>query len=57
MAAQVFGENSNWLLNALVSTPIVLVFAGLSWRFIEKPALALKARKSAGATVSEAGLG
>lgn len=52
-AAQFFGESSNWLLNGLVSTPIVLVLAGLSWIFIEKPALALKARSSVSGVVSK----
>lgn len=35
------------LLNFAVSLPIALIAAGLSWRLIEKPALALKSRNSA----------
>jgi peptidoglycan/LPS O-acetylase OafA/YrhL len=45
MAAQ-FWSNSNWLINGLASMPFVLVLAALSWRFIEKPALSLKAGSS-----------
>jgi peptidoglycan/LPS O-acetylase OafA/YrhL len=42
--AQTLGTASTWFLNGLIATPIVLTMAALSWRFIEKPALALKER-------------
>jgi peptidoglycan/LPS O-acetylase OafA/YrhL len=33
-----------WLTNVLLATPVTFLLAALSWRFVERPALNLKAR-------------
>jgi peptidoglycan/LPS O-acetylase OafA/YrhL len=32
----------HWVLNLVVSIPLAIVFAAASWRWIEKPAMALR---------------
>lgn len=44
MAAYALGEGTAWYWNVAVSFPPALVCAYLSWRFVEHPALRLKAR-------------
>lgn len=41
-AAFLLGPDSTWYWNAAVSLPVIIGLAALSWRFIERPALALK---------------
>src|SRR6267154_2060369 len=45
IVALTFASNSTWLINAAVSTPIVVGLAALSWRYVEKPALDLKSNR------------
>ena len=50
-ASYILGASVTWYTNILVSLPVVLGLAALSWHFVEKPALALKrsgARATAG---------
>jgi len=39
------GSAITWYLNIIISTPIILLIAGLSWRFVEGPALNLKKQR------------
>ncbi len=41
----VLGPATTWYLNLFISTPIILLIAGLSWRFVEGPALNLIKRR------------
>jgi len=45
----VMGAHANWIVNNLITVPLVLALAYASWHFIESPALALKNRKLFGA--------
>jgi peptidoglycan/LPS O-acetylase OafA/YrhL len=45
----VMGAHANWIVNNLITVPLVLALAYASWHFIESPALALKNRKLLGA--------
>jgi peptidoglycan/LPS O-acetylase OafA/YrhL len=38
----VLGSAITWYLNVIISTPIIILIAGLSWQFVEGPALNLK---------------
>jgi peptidoglycan/LPS O-acetylase OafA/YrhL len=46
------GSAITWYLNLFISTPIILLLAGLSWRFVEGPALNLKKRRRLMASVA-----
>ena len=39
------GAHPNWIINNLITVPLVIGLAFLSWRLIEAPALTLKSRK------------
>jgi peptidoglycan/LPS O-acetylase OafA/YrhL len=43
---QTFVAPTHWAANAALALPLALLFAIASWRFVEKPALALKRRSS-----------
>ena len=48
----VLGSAITWYLNLFISTPIILLIAVLSWRFVEGPALNLKKRRRLTASVA-----
>jgi len=44
--AGVFPWSREWYLNFLIAFPVILIVAGLSWHFVEKPTLELKSQIS-----------
>jgi peptidoglycan/LPS O-acetylase OafA/YrhL len=42
------GQHANWIINSIITVPLVLFLAWLSWHYIESPALHLKNRKLLG---------
>jgi peptidoglycan/LPS O-acetylase OafA/YrhL len=44
IVAMLLGGWTAWYLNLLIALPIIMVLAALSWHFVERPALSLKAR-------------
>lgn len=51
------GGAPSWYWNVMVSLPLILVLSGLSWHFVERPALSLKPSGNRGNSIAEAASG